>query len=105
MDGPGFHVEIEVLESASTGMTRSVAGQHELQLDRLDGPETVYGHDQLHRAMENFCDRWNTGLDLLHEDAQEIGDLLAEAAKAYRDADRAAAGRLTRDPGEPVVDD
>ena len=105
MDGPGFHVEIGVLEAAAHGIIRSVAEQHTLELKRVDGPEAMYGHAGLHAAMEKFCDRWNTGLGMLFEDAQEIGDILAEAAQSYRDADAAAAGRLTGDPAERVVDD
>ncbi|MBM2617285.1 hypothetical protein JIG36_17160 [Actinoplanes sp. LDG1-06] len=105
MDGPGFHVEIGVLESASTGITRSVADQHELQLKRLDGPEAMYGQADLHNAMENFCDRWDTGIGMLLKDAEEIGGILSDVAGAYRAADQAAAGRLTSDPGEPVLDD
>jgi hypothetical protein len=54
--------------------------------------------------MENFCDRWSDGIDILTKDAQAIGDLLGKVAQAYRAADQAAAGRLTVDPGKRVVD-
>jgi hypothetical protein len=105
MDGPGFHVEIGVLESTATGIAESVGDQQELQLKRLDGPEVIYGHSPLGRSMENFCDRWSSGLDILFEDAQEVGATLTDAAQAYREADEAAAGRLTSDPAVPVIDD
>lgn len=105
MDGPGFHVEIGVLEEAATGITQSVGDQRESALADLDRGADTYGHPGLHRAMENFCDRWNDGLDILIEDAKAIGDILEQAAKAYRDADSASAGRLSTDPAERVVDD
>jgi hypothetical protein len=105
MDGPGFHVEIGTLESASAGIRESVADQKGSALSHLDRAADVYGHDRLHQAMENFCGRWSDGIDVLTKDAEGIGDLLGKVAQAYRAADQAAAGLLTSDPGKPVVDD
>jgi hypothetical protein len=105
MDGPGFHVEIGVLESAAAGIRQSVADQRGSALEDLDGRTASYGHDGLHAAMETFCDRWNEGLDILIGDADAIGDILRTAAGAYREADATAAGRLTTDPGVQAVDD
>jgi hypothetical protein len=104
MDGPGFHVEVGTLESASAGIEESVADQKGSALSHLDRAEMVYGHDRLHKSMENFCDRWSDGIDILTKDAKAIGDVLAKVAQAYRAADQAAAGRLTIDPGQQVVD-
>ena len=104
MDGPGFHVEVDVLDSAAAGIRQSVADQTGSALDDLDGGAATYGHDGLHGAMATFCGRWNEGLDILIKDADAIGDILGKAAQAYRDADAAAAGRLTTDPAEQVVD-
>jgi hypothetical protein len=105
MDGPGFHVEINVLESAAAGIRQSVADQKGSALEDLDGGSATYGHDGVHGAMATFCDRWNEGLDILIKDADAIGDILGKAAQAYRDADAAAAGRLTTDPGVQAVDE
>jgi|SRR5690242_6562949 len=105
MDGPQFHVEINVLESAADGIRQSVADQKGSALEDLNGGSATYGHDGVHRAMATFCDRWNDGLDILIKDADAIGDILGKAAQAYRDADAAAAGRLTTDPGVQAVDD
>ena len=99
MDGPGFHVEIGALESASAGIEESVADQKGSALSHLDRAESVYGHVRLHKSMENFCDRWSDGIDILTKDAKAIGDLLGKVAQAYQAADQAAAGRLTTDPG------
>lgn len=74
-------------------------------LSHLDRAASVYGHDRLHKSMENFCDRWSDGIDILTKDAEAIGDVLGKVAHAYRAADQASAGRLTTDPGKPVVDD
>jgi hypothetical protein len=105
MDGPGFHVEIGTLKSAAAGIEESVADQKKAALSHLDRAQGVYGHDRLHTSMENFCDRWSDGIDILTEDAKAIGDILDKVAEAYRTADQAAAGGLTTDPGRPVVDD
>jgi hypothetical protein len=105
MDGPGFHVEVGVLESAAAGIRQSVADHKGSGLEDVNGSPATYGHEGLHKAMETFCDRWNEGLDILIKDAGAIGDMLIRAAQAYRGADVAAAGRLTSDPAERVVDD
>src|SRR4051812_13390747 len=68
MDGPGFHVEIGTLKSASAGIEESVADQKGSALSHLDRAESVYGHDRLHKSMENFCDRWSEGIDILTKD-------------------------------------
>jgi hypothetical protein len=54
MDGPGFHVEIGTLESASAGIEESVADQMRSALSRLDRAESVYGHAGLHKSMEKL---------------------------------------------------
>jgi hypothetical protein len=105
MDGPGFHVEIEVLEAAGTGIAGSVADQERSPLADLDRGAQTYGHEGLHGAMKTFCNRWNEGLDILLDDAGAIGDILARAAHQYRTVDQVAAASLTGDPAERVVDD
>jgi hypothetical protein len=105
MDGPGFHVEIGALEGAASGIAQSVADQRESALDQLDRDEATYGHAGVHKAMENFCDRWSDGLDIMVKDADAIAGILTAAAKAYREADASAASRLISDQAARVVDD
>ena len=81
------------LESASAGIEESVADQKGSALSHLDRAASVYGHDRLHQSMENFCDRWSDGIDILTKDAEAIGDVLGKVAQAYRAADQASAGR------------
>ena len=69
MDGPGFHVEIGVLDAAAAGIRQSVADQKGTALEDVDGGSATYGHEGVHNAMETFCDRWNEGLDILVKDA------------------------------------
>ncbi|GIF09715.1 hypothetical protein [Actinoplanes siamensis] len=103
MDGPGFHVDIESLEQASSGIARSVNDQEKHRLkDVYAGPD-AYGDVSVHRAMKHFCDRWNDGLDLLVEDAKKVSDILGRAATAYRAVDNTNAASLRGDPGAQVI--
>jgi hypothetical protein len=105
MDGPGFHVDIPVLDEAARGLVESVDDQSLSRLADVPGGSGPYGDGELHVALTDFCDRWSDGLNILVEDARAIGDGLRRAADAYRAADGAAAARLSGDPAAAVVDD
>jgi hypothetical protein len=105
VDGPGFHAEVGALETAADAILASTSEQRDSALDLVDRERGTYGHDDLHQALEHFCNRWSKGLDTLLEDARTIGELLAQVSRAYREADAASAGRLTSDPAGQVVDD
>lgn len=105
MDGPGFHVELDKLDEAATGIKQSVEGQHDFALRGLCGSSDMYGHSGVHDALMDFCVRWSDGLDTLTDDAEAIGDVLSRATQAYRANDNAAAQNLKVDPGETAVGD
>lgn len=105
MDGPGFHVDVEKVEEAASGIHRSVSDQANFALRGLCGDTQLYGHGGIHDALMNFCVRWSDGLDTLTGDADAIGDVLGRVAQAYRAADGAAADSLKVDPGEQAVND
>jgi hypothetical protein len=44
LDRPGFHVEIDALDSAARGITQSVHDQDTFELSGLCGDVTLYGH-------------------------------------------------------------
>jgi hypothetical protein len=104
VDGAGFHVDVEKVEEAASGIRRSVSDQENFALRGLCGDTQLYGHGGIHNVLMNFCVRWSDGLDTLTGDASAIGDVLGRAAQAYRAVDAAAAGSLKTDPGSPVVD-
>jgi hypothetical protein len=104
MDGPGFHVDVDRVEEAARGITESTRDQDNFELDDLCGPAEMYGHDGVHEALEEYCDRWSEGLDLLTEDAAAIGDALSQVAAAYRAVDESAAGSLSGDPAMGAAD-
>jgi hypothetical protein len=104
VDGPGFHVEPEVLDEAARGMASVVAEQDAAGLEGLAGPPQSYGHDAVHAATAAFCAAWTVGVDALCDRARRSGTSLREVAQSYRDADANAARSLTGDLGTPVVD-
>ena len=105
MDGPLFHADVDLLDSAAEGIRASTAEQARAPLGRMANRAADYGHAELHRSMERFCGRWNDGLDLLLEDTRTIAELLERAADTYRSVDRGSAATLTADPARPVVDE
>jgi hypothetical protein len=103
MDGPGFHVDIATLDEASAGIAETMGNQKRLELGKLPGPPVMYGDDDLHDALKDYCHRWDDGFDILTDDAGKIADSLKRVAQAYRSVDQAAAQRLTSDPGTGAV--
>ncbi len=103
MDGPGFHVDVDVLESASTSMGEILHDQDSFELRGLCGDSPLYGHDGVHGALAEFCGRWSIGLDALADRAGDLGDLLGTAAKAYRAVEHDNTAALKGDPGWDAV--
>jgi hypothetical protein len=104
VDGPGFHVDIDVLESAAKNMGDVVRDQDGFELRGLCGEPTLYGHKGIHDALAELCGRWSVGLDALADRASELGDLLGEAAAAYREVEHGNTSALKTDPGWDAVD-
>jgi hypothetical protein len=104
LDGPGFHVEIDALDSAARGITQSVRDQDAFELRGLCGDVTLYGHAGVHDVLMDFCVSWSDGLDVLTDDADAIGDSLTRVANTYRSVDEAAARAMTADPGMAGID-
>ena len=105
VDGPGFHVDADVLDNAAKGITQSVHDQQTFELRGLCGDAELYGHGGVHAALADYCARWSGGLDTLTEDAGVVGDCLTHVAEAYRGIDESSARRLTADPGTAAVGD
>ena len=99
MDGPGFHVDVDVLASASKSMDDVVR----FELRELCGEPGLYGHNGVHDALAELCGRWSVGLDALADRASDLGDLLGKAAEAYRAAEESNTSALKSDPGWDAV--
>ncbi|WP_370968543.1 hypothetical protein [Amycolatopsis sp. cg9] len=103
MDGPGFHVDVDVLESASKNMSAVVHDQSSFELRGLCGESRLYGHNGVHEALAELCARWSVGLDALSDRAGDLGDLLGQAAAAYRAVEHDNTASLKSDPGWGAV--
>lgn len=104
VDGPGFHVDVDVLETAAKSMHEIIADQDNTELRGLCGGPDVYGYAAVHAEFSGFCQAWSVGLDALSDRARWMGDELGATARTYREADQKAAQGLTDDPGLQVVD-
>jgi hypothetical protein len=98
LDGPGFHVDVAVIDEAATGVTQSVHDQSGFALRGLCGDPELYGHVPLHDALMDFCVRWSGGMDDLTSSAGALGDALTRVGAVYGAIDGAAAKSLTADP-------
>jgi hypothetical protein len=105
VDGPGFHVDVDKMAEAGSGISQAVKDQDNFELRGLCGDSGLYGHQGLHDALMDFGVRWSDGLDVLTDDAGAIGDALTKAANAYRGIDDATARTMGGDPGQGAVDD
>lgn len=103
MDGPGFHVEIEVLEGASKNMSQIVHDQEGFELRGLCGEPPLYGHGGVHAALSEFCGSWSVGFDALSDRASDLGALLGKAAQAYRGVEHDNVSALKTDPGVAAI--
>lgn len=103
--GPLFHVEPGLLDSAASGMTDLLRGQDSSELRRLPTAPDHYGTSEVHSALVAFCDGWSVGVDALCDRSRWMADSLADAAQAYRDADRTAGVSLVSDPALDAVTD
>lgn len=104
LDGPGFHVDVDAVDEAARGVSESVRDQDNFELRGLCGDPDLYGHAGLHEALLDYCVKWSDGLDVLTDDAGEIGDALSKAVQAYRGIDEAVARTLTSDPGTGAIE-
>lgn len=103
-DGPGFHVEIEVLGEVSQAMDEIARKQRDFELDDLSGEAQMYGHDGLQEAFEEFCDRYDESVRMLCDKVDDMKDGLAATSKAYREAEQSNV-KILNDPGLRAVED
>jgi len=94
MVSDGFRVDLGTLERAAEGVNETLSGLQTARVDALDGNAADYGHDHLAETVEDFCDRWEIGVEHLASDGREIAQRLNDSVRAYLAADRAAKGRM-----------
>lgn len=106
MDGHGFRVDIDVLETAARAIGEIAADQNASELAELcDGDAQTIGNDVMNEALVSFCEQASKGIDYLMTKAENIGEGLRQAAQTYREADSAAMEHLAGDPAAAAMDE
>jgi hypothetical protein len=79
----GFRVNLDELRHAATGVTETLNAMATKKVSDIDAPAAAFGHDDLASAVEEFCDRWNIGVEHLAKDGAEVADRLNRCVQAY----------------------
>ncbi|MGH3973045.1 MAG: hypothetical protein ACRDS9_06940 [Pseudonocardiaceae bacterium] len=88
MGNGGFSVVGQALANAADGVSRLMAALDEHDVDDIDCDKAAVGHDALAATLEDFCDRWQRGVDHLAEDGKELANRLVGTANAYFGVDQ-----------------
>ena len=92
MSSDGFTVDLDALAAARDRVGRLAA---ELAKPSRGVPNAeVFGHEGLHKAVNEFAVREKRGLALLARETESIHQGLAETIKTYQETDEDVAGRF-----------
>ena len=80
----GFAVDLGALKSAAEGVTDTLDKMATKKVSDIDAPKEAFGHDGLGEAVEDFCDRWEIGVEHLMKDASEVVDRLNWSVTQYQ---------------------
>ena len=83
MGDGGFDVVGQALADAADGGSRLGGALDEHDVDDIDCDKAAVGHDALAATLEDFCDRWQRGVDHLTEDGKELANRLVGTANNY----------------------
>ena len=70
----------------------------------IDAPKDAFGHDGLGATVQDFCDRWEIGVEHLTKDGSEIADRLVHSLGAYQKAEEmtlSSVQRILQSPAGP----
>ncbi|MET8539876.1 hypothetical protein ABZW03_04350 [Kitasatospora sp. NPDC004799] len=84
MAAEGFKVDLEALKTASSGITDTLVKLKVKKVSDIDSKKSDVGHSHLADVLENFCTRWEIGVENLAKDAQAISARLDASVKAYQ---------------------
>jgi hypothetical protein len=91
----GFSVDLGALDSASSGITDTLAKLQFKKVSDLDPKKDDIGHGRLADRLGDFCSRWEIGVENLAKDAQTVSSRLNRSVAAYRQVDGQIVGRLS----------
>lgn len=91
----GFSVDLGALDSASSGITDTLAKLQFKKVSDLDPKKDDIGNGHLADCLEDFCSRWELGVENLAKDAQTVSSRLNKSVAAYRQVDGQIVGHLS----------
>ncbi|WP_216211173.1 hypothetical protein [Amycolatopsis aidingensis] len=92
----GYVVNVEALQIASRGIAESVRDLEPGVVRGLCGEPEQYGHEGVHAAFAEFCERWDYGVEVLVDDTDGMCEALDHAVLAYVEGDQVAAEPLAQ---------
>ena len=99
----GFRVDLAALRRAASGVRDTMDEMATHQVSDLDPPTSALGHDRLGGTLENFCTRWQLGVENLTKDMGVLVDGLDNCVQAYDSTDEGIAagydGTVVREHG------
>lgn len=89
-----LRVDVDGLDALADHLDAVVEGMRNARSRvRRDGHDL--GDEAVRRAVGNFDQRWDDGLQTLVDDGEVLSTMLRESAQTFRDTDRSLADGLT----------
>jgi hypothetical protein len=92
----GFRVDLPALLEATQGVVGTLKAVQVRKVSDIDADKSAFGHDGLGGTVENFCTRWELGVENLVKDGQEVADRLVRSVVAYVKVDTAGQHRMEK---------
>lgn len=105
----GYTVDLDVLDRTAQAISQTMHDMKTCEVDDIVGSPKMYGHADLREAVDDFCERWQGGVEILIEDGVKLAKALNSSVDAYIDADNAAERSMRaigggNDPARDVAD-
>ncbi|MFK4103762.1 hypothetical protein ACI2L1_27505 [Streptomyces sp. NPDC019531] len=84
----GFSVDLDALRKAANGISTTLDAMATKKVSDIDAPKDAFGHDELASAVDDFCDRWNIGVQHLASDGGQVADRLIHCVNSYEEAEK-----------------
>ena len=91
-----FEVDLESLINASTKASEAVKQKKEEDVEDVVPTESDVGSDTVWKAVDDFQDRWERGINDMTEDIEEVAGRLGQVAANYVDFDTKAKERMQK---------
>ena len=85
-----LYVELDQLQAAAEGITDLLGEMATKKVSDIDPAKSAFGHDDLAGTVENFCTRWNIGVQNLAKDAAGVTDYLTRCVYVYSHTDQSS---------------